>query len=291
MSTAIDLGNVKIKRIVEQEGPFFPVHEFFPKFTKDMLAENSHWLQPRYVDQNGQLVLCIQSYVVETPHHKIMIDTCVGNHKPRPHRPFWHMMQSDRYERNLAAAGLSVSDIDFVMCTHLHVDHVGWNTRLENGRWVPTFPNARYVFSDRELAFWTERQKQNPEATAWITDSVLPVVEAGRVDIVKSDYAFNDLVQLVPAPGHTIDQYNVLAGRSGRDALVTGDMVHSPIQVRYPEIGMMSDWDSKIAGESRNRIFSRFCDTSTLICTGHFPSPSSGRITRAKAGHFEFVEA
>jgi glyoxylase-like metal-dependent hydrolase (beta-lactamase superfamily II) len=290
MSQGLAIGDIKIKRIVEQEGPFFPVHDFFPKFTPDMLAANSHWLQPRFVDKDGQLVLCIQSYVIETRHHKILVDTCVGNHKPRPHRPFWHNMASDRYERNLAAAGLGVGDIDYVMCTHLHVDHVGWNTRLENGRWVPTFPNARYVFADRELEFWTERQKQNPEATAWITDSVLPVVAAGMVDVVKSDYAFNDHVQLVPAPGHTIDQYCVLAGTDGKDALITGDMVHSPIQVKYPEIGMMSDWDSKIAGESRQKLFSRFCDSPTLICTGHFPSPSSGRITRDKDGHFKFVE-
>ncbi|MGE0766280.1 MAG: MBL fold metallo-hydrolase [Hyphomicrobiaceae bacterium] len=291
MSSAIEIGDIKIRRIVEQEGPFFPVHDFFPNFTPEMMAENSHWLQPRFVDKNGMLILCIQSYVIETPHHKILVDTCVGNHKPRPHRAFWDMLSSDRYEKNLAATGLGVEDIDFVMCTHLHVDHVGWNTRLENGRWVPTFPNARYVFSDRELEFWTERQKQNPEATAWIADSVLPVVAAGRVDLVKSDYAFNDHVQLLPAPGHTIDQFNVLAGKPGHDALVTGDMVHSPIQVRYPEIGMMSDWDSKIAGESRNRLFSRFCDTSTLICTGHFPSPSAGRITRGKDGHFQFIES
>jgi glyoxylase-like metal-dependent hydrolase (beta-lactamase superfamily II) len=290
MSSAIELGDIKISRIVEQEQPFFPVHDFFPKFTPEMLAENSHWLQPRFVDKNGMLVLCIQSYLVETPHHKILVDSCVGNHKPRAHRPFWHMMQSDRYEKNLAAAGISVADIDFVMCTHLHVDHVGWNTRLENGQWVPTFPNARYIFSDKELEFWTEREKTNPEAATWITDSVLPVVAAGRVDVVKSEYAFNDHVQLIPAPGHTIDQYNVLAGKSGRDALITGDMVHSPIQVRYPEIGMMSDWNSEIAGESRNRIFSRFCDSSTLICTGHFPSPSTGRITRGKDGRFQFVE-
>jgi glyoxylase-like metal-dependent hydrolase (beta-lactamase superfamily II) len=289
MTTALEIGDIKIRRIVEQEGPFFPVREFFPKLTDEMLDANRHWLQPRFVDAQDMLILCIQSYVVETPHHKILVDTCVGNHKPRPARAFWNMMASDRYERNLAAAGIGVDDIDFVMCTHLHVDHVGWNTRLENGRWVPTFPKARYVFSDRELEFWTERHRQAPEAAAWMTDSVLPVVAAGKVDVVKSDYAFNDLVQLVPAPGHTIDQFCVLAGRSGRDALVTGDMVHSPIQLRYPELGMMSDYDSVIAGQSRQRLFSRFCDTSTLICTGHFPSPSTGRITRDKAGHFAFA--
>jgi glyoxylase-like metal-dependent hydrolase (beta-lactamase superfamily II) len=157
VSTAIEIGNVTIHRIVEQEGPFFEAMQFFPAMTKEILDENRGWLRPRFLDASDRLMLCIQSYIVRTPHHTIMIDSCVGNHKPRPTRPFWNMMNSDRYEKNLAASGFGVNDIDFVMCTHLHTDHVGWNTRLENGRWVPTFPKARYVFADRELAHWTKR--------------------------------------------------------------------------------------------------------------------------------------
>ena len=152
MSTRIEIGSATIHRIVEQEGPFFEAMQFFPTITRELLDENRGWLQPRFLDASDQLMLCIQSYIVKTPHHTIMIDSCVGNHKPRPTRSFWHMMNSDRYEKNLAASGFGVNDIDFVMCTHLHTDHVGWNTRLENGRWVPTFPKARYVFADRELA-------------------------------------------------------------------------------------------------------------------------------------------
>jgi glyoxylase-like metal-dependent hydrolase (beta-lactamase superfamily II) len=219
-----------------------------------------------------------------------MIDTCVGNHKPRPTRSFWHMMNSDRYEKNLAASGFGVNDIDFVMCTHLHTDHVGWNTRLENGQWVPTFPKARYVFADRELAYWTRRQKDDPAACPWVTDSVLPIVAANRVDIVKSAHAFNDLVTLIPTPGHTIDHYSVQVGKPGADAVITGDMIHSPLQARYPELGMMSDYDSALAGESRRKLFGHFCDTSTLMCTAHFPSPSTGRVVRWKDA-FDFVDA
>jgi glyoxylase-like metal-dependent hydrolase (beta-lactamase superfamily II) len=219
---------------------------------------------------------------VQTPHHNILIDTCVGNDKPRPARPFWNMMKSDRFEKGLAAIGVGVGDIDFVMCTHLHVDHVGWNTKLENGRWVPTFPKARYVFADRELEFWTKRNKDDPAACPWVTDSVLPIVAANRVDLVKSQYAFNDLVDLIPTPGHTIDHYSVHVGKSGADCVITGDMIHSPIQARYPEFGMMSDYDSAQAGRSRHELFGRFCDTSTLMCTAHFPSPSTGRFVRWK---------
>jgi len=181
---AIEIGSATIHRIVEQEGPFFDAMQFFPTATKEFLDENRRWLQPRFLDANDKLILCIQSYVVRTPHHTIMIDTCVGNHKPRPTRSFWNMMNSDRYEKSLAASGFGVNDIDFVMCTHLHTDHVGWNTRLENGRWVPTFPKARYVFADRELAYWTKRQQDDPAACPWIVDSVLPIVAANRADIV-----------------------------------------------------------------------------------------------------------
>ena len=124
---------------------------FFPKLTKELLDENRSWLQPAFVDPADKLMLCIQSFVIKTPHHNILVDACVGNHKSRPTRPFWHMMNSDRFEKGLAAAGLTVNDIDYVMCTHLHTDHVGWNTKLENGRWVPTFPKAKYIMADREL--------------------------------------------------------------------------------------------------------------------------------------------
>ncbi len=152
MSQPITVDGASVQRLVEQEAPFFDPLEFFPKLTSEMLEENRHWLEPRYIDPAaGKLILCVQSYLVRTRHHNILIDSCVGNDKPRPGRPFWDRMKSSAYERCLNAAGLTFADIDFVMCTHLHVDHVGWNTRLENGRWVPTFPKARYFFSDRDL--------------------------------------------------------------------------------------------------------------------------------------------
>src|SRR5687767_2217737 len=175
MTTQIALGDISIHRVVEQQGSFFPALEFFPTLTPELLEQHKSWLQPTFIDAAGKVVLCVQSYIVRTPHHNILIDTCVGNHKSRPTRPPWHLRTSDQYEKNLAATGLSVDDIDFVMCTHLHADHVGWNTRLDNGRWVPTFPKARYVFSDRELTFWSDKEKADPAAHPWVTDSVLPV--------------------------------------------------------------------------------------------------------------------
>jgi glyoxylase-like metal-dependent hydrolase (beta-lactamase superfamily II) len=280
MTSQISLGDITVQRVVEQEGPFFDVFQFFPKLTKEQFAEDASWLKPRYISADNKVNLCIQSYIVRTPHHNILIDTCVGNHKPRPTRPFWHMMKSDQYEKSLAATGLTVNDIDFVMCTHLHTDHVGWNTRLENGRWVPTFPKAKYLFADRELAFWTEREKEDATRCPWVTDSVLPIVEAKRAELVKSDHMLNDLVQLIPTPGHTIDHYSVQVGKAGQDAVITGDMIHSPLQARYPEMGMFVDYDSTQSGRSRRDLFGKLCDSATVLCTAHFPSPSTGRVRR-----------
>ena len=285
MPDRIVLGDITIQQVVEQQGPFMPFTDFFPTVSAELIEENRDWLEPAFLDPaSGYVNLCVQSYIVRTAHHTILIDSCVGNNKPRPTRPMWDMMKSDRYETNFRATGLTFEDIDFVMCTHLHTDHVGWNTKLDDGRWVPTFPNARYVFADRELSFWSERAETQPESCGWMLDSVLPIVDAGKAEIVKSDHALDDHVQLVPSPGHTIDHYCVHVGQQGNDALITGDMVHSQLQARYPEIGMFSDYDSGMAGKTRRALFGRFCDTSTLMCTAHFPLPSTGRVTEWEDG-------
>ena len=287
--TAIALKDITIHPVVEQQAPFFDAFEFFPTLTKELFEENRSWLQPTFIDPaSGKLVLCVQGFVIKSAHHNILIDSCVGNDKPRPARPLWNMMKSDRFEQGLAAAGLTVNDIDYVMCTHLHVDHVGWNTRLENGRWVPTFPKAKYIMADLELAYWTQREKDDPSGVPWITDSVLPIVEAKRTQIVKSDFAFNESIQFIPTPGHTIDHYSVLVGRPGQDALITGDMIHSPIQGKYLDLGMRADYDSRAAGQTRRKVFDRFCDEATLMCVTHFPSPSTGRVRRWGDG-YKFV--
>jgi glyoxylase-like metal-dependent hydrolase (beta-lactamase superfamily II) len=278
LMTQIALHDITIHPVVEQQGAFFKAKEFFPTLRQELLDENRSWLQPEFIDPSGGVVLCIQSFVIKTRHHNILVDSCVGNHKPRPARTFWNMMDSDRFETGLRAAGVAVDDIDYVMCTHLHTDHVGWNTRLENGRWVPTFPKARYIMAEHELAHWTAREKENPASVPWITDSVLPIIAAKRAQIVKSDFTFNEQVQFIPTPGHTVDHFSVLVGRAGDDALITGDMIHSPLQGRYPELGMIADYNSPQAGQTRRKIFDRFCEEPTIVCATHFPAPSTGRV-------------
>ena len=278
MNMTFKAGDMTIHRIIEMECGFTPALEFLPGLTPEVLEENRPWLQPAAMDANDNLVLCFQSYVVQTGKHNILVDSCVGNDKDRVARPLWHKKKDDAFMRGLAGAGLTVNDIDYVMCTHLHVDHVGWNTKLENDRWVPTFPKARYLFSKIELDYWLA--ENDKAALPPIVDSVIPIVEAKAHDLVTSDFALNDVVSLIPTPGHTIDHYAVQLGRGGRDAVITGDLIHSPLQARYPDLAMRVDYDAKQGAATRRKFLEAYCDTSTLCCFAHFPSPSRGYVKR-----------
>jgi len=280
MSATFSVGDLTVHRIVEMEIPFTDPFEFMPSLTPAMLEANRGWMQEAGAldPATGKLVLCFQSYILRTPHHTILVDSCVGNDKDRAARPVWHMKKDDAWMRGLAAHGLTVADIDVVMCTHLHVDHVGWNTRLENGRWVPTFPKARYMFSAREFEYWNAQHAKTP--IACIADSVLPIVEAGRAELVSSDYALDDHVRLVPTPGHTPDHFAVQLGRGRTGALLTGDLIHSPLQARYPELSMRADTDPAQGSATRRRVLEAACEAGTLCCTAHFPSPSLARFSR-----------
>jgi glyoxylase-like metal-dependent hydrolase (beta-lactamase superfamily II) len=279
VSLQLSVGDLTIHRIIEQEMTFLPAREMLPALTPELLAGNRAWLQQAgALDDNDVLKLCFQSYVVKTPHHTILVDSCIGNDKPRPLRPKWNMKTDDTYLHALAAAGVSVADIDFVMCTHLHVDHVGWNTRLENGRWVPTFPNARYIFARGEFDYWTA---QNAKAEVPpFADSVLPVVAADRAEIVTDDFAIGDHTRILPTPGHTPGHVAFAFGKARDDAVFSGDLMHSPLQARHPELSAKFDVDQVQAAVTRRAFLERYCDTATLCCTAHFPSPSTGRIKR-----------
>ena len=279
MSPKFSVGDLTIHRVIEQETTFLPALDMLPGLTPELLAGNRQWMQRAgALDADDVLILCFQSYVVKTPHHTILVDSCIGNDKPRPLRPKWNMKTDDTYMKGLAAAGISVADIDYVMCTHLHVDHVGWNTRLDNGRWVPTFPNARYVFAKGEFDYWTT---QNAKAEVPpFADSVLPVCDAGKAEIVAHDFAIGDHARILPTPGHTPGHVAFTFGRRKDEAVFSGDLMHSPLQARHPELSAKFDVDQTVAAATRRAFLERYCDTETLCCTAHFPSPSTGRIRR-----------
>jgi glyoxylase-like metal-dependent hydrolase (beta-lactamase superfamily II) len=278
MSMTFKAGDATIHRIIEMECGITPAREFLPNLTQEVLDANRSWMHPKALDSEDRLVLCFQSYVVQTGGKNILVDSCIGNDKDRPLRPIWNKKKDDAFMTGLAAAGLTVNDIDFVLCTHLHVDHIGWNTRLENGRWVPTFPKARYIFSKTELDFWVEAAKKGDQPQ--IVDSVIPIVEAKACDLVTSDHSLSDLVTLIPTPGHTIDHYAVTLGKGGRDAVFTGDLIHTPLQALHTELAFRMDYNPAQGAATRKRFLETYCDTNTLCCFAHFPSPSKGYVKR-----------
>jgi glyoxylase-like metal-dependent hydrolase (beta-lactamase superfamily II) len=217
----------------------------------------------------------MQSYLVRTRHHTILVDTCVGDHKKRQ-RPSWNMTTSGKFLADLVAAGVRPEAVDYVLCTHLHVDHVGWNTQLRDGRWVPTFPNAKHVFSRQEWDYWAAVHQATP--LEHIADSVLPIVEAGQAVFVANDYALTDEVWLEPTPGHTPNHVSVHLASNGVHAVITGDMMHSPVQCAELMWVARPDYDRDLARATRRAFLERYCDTDVLICGTHFPSPSMGHI-------------
>ena len=212
------VGGIEWHRIIESEEPDFDVFFLLPDATEETLAPHRAWLEPRFLDPaSNRLVMAMQSYVLRTRHRTILVDACVGNRKERRFHAPWAHRTSTRYLDELAAIGLAPGDIDFVMCTHLHADHVGWNTRLAGGRWVPTFPNARYLFARTEYEHWIAVNEGGKKySDGCIDDSVLPVVEAGQADIVADDYAFDDEISFALTPGHTPGHVAIELASRGR---------------------------------------------------------------------------
>lgn len=280
------LGDATISRVLELNTPDFEPLGFFPETTDADWEPHLDWLKPKVMDPvTGNLYFPMQSYVIRTGHHTILVDGCVGNHKERPHRPRWHQKTDTAYMDALAAQGLAPEDIDYVMCTHMHVDHVGWNTQRVDGRWVPTFPNAKYLFSQKEYDYWLK--EHDKETLHHFEDSVLPIVQANLAQMVTSDHALDDEIWLEPTPGHTPDHYAIRLSSAGKDAVFSGDLMHSPIQCRHPDWRARPDYDPQQARETRRAFMERYCETDVLVCTAHFPLPSAGRFMR-KGDVFDF---
>jgi glyoxylase-like metal-dependent hydrolase (beta-lactamase superfamily II) len=276
MNNTMHVGDFTIERIIEGQIPLMPATDMFKSLTTEMLEENRPWLEPDSLTADGAIRVAFQSFLVRTPHHTVLIDTCIGNDKPRT-RPDWHMKSDTTYMEGLAAAGVSVDQIDFVFCTHMHVDHVGWNTRLQDGRWVPTFPNARYIFAKDEYAYW-QGQNAKTENPVFM-DSVLPIVEAGRAEMVDSEFGFGDHFRLMPTPGHTPGHVSVALGHRG-EAVVSGDLIHSPLQARYPELSPVFDVDLGQAATTRRNFLEAYAETDKLCCFTHFTSRAFSSVKR-----------
>ena len=275
------VGDVKITRVVEIEslgGSRF----ILPDATREACLPYT-WMQPHFMDEQGNLQMSVHALVVDTGDRRILVDTCIGNDKER-HVPNWSHLQT-HFLQDLSDAGYPPETIDTVLCTHLHVDHVGWNTMLVDGQWVPTFPNARYLFAKTEWEHWDANEDESVYGPV-LADSVRPVVEAGLVDLVVVDHRVCAEVCLEPTPGHTPGHVSVHIRSGGAEALITGDCIHHPVQMSRPDWCSSADVDQAQGQQTRESLLERYVDDQILIIGTHFATPTAGHVKHLEGGGY-----
>jgi glyoxylase-like metal-dependent hydrolase (beta-lactamase superfamily II) len=282
------VGHVTIERVVELEQPLLDPLQIYHEATQADIDAQLGWLAPRFYDPASRLlVVPIQGFVVQVRGKVLVIDTCGGDCKNR-RRPHFHQQRRD-WRGKIAALGIPPEKVDYVLNTHFHVDHVGWNTELADGRWVPAFPNARYLFTREEYDYWRSAAgaKAMERTGDYIVDSVEPIVDAGRADFVPMDHSIFPEVSLIPAAGHTPGFVCVDIRSSGERLVLASDLVHSPLQCAYPEWTTHFCADPHGAVRTRTRFLSEWAKSGTRMMPTHFPSPSAGLVER-KNGAFAF---
>jgi glyoxylase-like metal-dependent hydrolase (beta-lactamase superfamily II) len=283
------VGSTTITLIPEMIDRSFKFRSFFPKSTDEDIAAHLHWMSPGHYDAGtGRLLLSMHSWLIDTGKHKILVDGCVGNDKTRPTRPDWCNLDTPFLAR-LHAAGAHPEDIDFVLCTHLHADHVGWNTRLVDGRWIPTFPNAKYVFSRREHTYWEERLAGDNGSGHHLLsyqDSVLPVIQAKQALIVDDYHEIAGCLILAPAPGHTPGHVAIWLQSNDEAGVFTGDILHHPIQLIHPSWSCFGCQDQEEASVTRRHVLEQCADRNALLLPGHFMAPHATYIKENTSGFF-----
>ncbi len=277
------IGRVKITRVVELEvagGTKFILPDATPEACRGI-----DWLKPHFMTDDGKLIMSVHALVVDTGRHRIVVDTCIGNDKERA-IPTWSHLQTS-FLRDLEAAGYPRESIDTVLCTHLHVDHVGWNTMLVDGRWIPTFPNARYLIAEQEWRYWDAHEDESQYGTV-LADSVRPVIDAGLVDLVSMTHQVCDEVRLEPTPGHTAGHVSVHVTCDGQEALITGDCIHHPCQIARTQWRSSADYDGDQGQRTREALLETYAEQPVLIIGTHFATPTAGHFRRAATGEFRF---
>lgn len=283
------VGDMLISSFVEREGPWRPPGVMFPTSDRATALAHLKEMPPCVYDAGRDLLMSsYQTFVVRTGRHVILVDTCVGDDKPMRGPGLQYPKQS--WLDGFAAHGLRFEDVDYVFCTHLHVDHCGWNTRLVDGRWVPTFPNATYIFGRREYEAW-EAQDDGGLQSAVLGDSCRPVVEAGQAVLVDGDFVLEAGIWLTPAFGHSPGHVCVNLSSGGSHAIFTGDMMHHPLQCREPDWSTCFCFDPDEAARTRRRILGEVADSGVVVIPAHFPGQTAGYVAGdGDAWRWSFME-
>jgi glyoxylase-like metal-dependent hydrolase (beta-lactamase superfamily II) len=275
------LGDLAVARIEEAVEPLAPPEVLLPSVDRAQIERHVDWLAPNYyTPETGTFTIVVQSWLIRTGGLTILVDTCGGNCKPRPWFPFFDQA-SYPYLENMQAAGITPEEIDIVFCTHLHLDHCGWNTRLEDGRWVPTFPNARYLFSREEYASWHLADGEQAPHYVVFEDSVRPIIDAGLAQMIDPVHVVAEGIRIEAASGHSPGHCILRATSRGESALFTGDALHHPLQIAHPELYSGFCADPLAANVTRRRILEDCADHGHLLVPAHFGAPHAGRIERA----------
>jgi glyoxylase-like metal-dependent hydrolase (beta-lactamase superfamily II) len=271
------VGDVEISRIVEVNGFADDLAMLLEGGGPEDLARYP-WLAPHFATPEGKMVISFQAFVVKTPERRIMVDTCIGNDRTR-HFGVFNDMQTSFLE-DIAAVGCPAESIDTVLCTHLHFDHTGWNTRRVDGKWVPTFPNARYLMSRAEFEDLQHEIRTGGHYTGHVPDSIQPVLDAGLVDFIDIPHQPAPEIRLFPTPGHTAGHCSVHISSRGEEAVITGDLMHHPIQCAEPDRPGNFDALKEVACRTRREFLQSYGDGRALVIGSHFADPTAGRVVR-----------
>jgi glyoxylase-like metal-dependent hydrolase (beta-lactamase superfamily II) len=278
------IGEVEIIQLVELEAG-----KLIQSIIRGATPENIlriPWLCPHFADETGQIKALVQGFLVKSNGLNILIDTCNGNDKQRTDVPEWSNLQIPFLE-SLRAVGVNETDVQVVACTHLHMDHVGWNTKLSDGAWVPTFPNAQYLFALEEYNYWLQKpEKEIADDKAAFDDSVTPILDAGLAHLVSTDHRIDNQVRLIPTPGHTPCHVSVLIESKGKRAIISGDFLHHPCQIAMPDWATDADTFPDQGILTRKKLLEDIADTETLLIGSHFAEPVAGCIGRKDGGLF-----
>lgn len=268
------IGDVTVTRIVEMEttgGMRFLLPQASPEAISAI-----DWLTPHFANEEGKIKMSFHAFVVEAPGRRIIVDTCIGNDKPRS-TPTWSHLQTE-FLKDLTDEGFAPETIDTVLCTHLHIDHVGWNTKLVDGAWEPTFTKARYLMAKSEYDYFIA--DDDKEQMQIMSDSVTPVFEAGLVDLVETNHRVCDEIRLIPSHGHTPGHVSIWIESQGQTGLITGDFVHHPCQMHHPEWSAIIDTNPQDSEQTRRALFETCTEQGTLVIGTHFAAPTAGTLVR-----------
>ncbi|WP_098243252.1 MBL fold metallo-hydrolase [Streptomyces formicae] len=277
------LGDIEVRRVVEVDRFPLPAATITPDVPDEVWRDNEDWLAPDHWDPaGGDAFAAIQTWVLRSEGKTVLVDTGIGNGRVRPGVPAFEHLDTDYLDR-LAAAGVRPEDVDVVINTHLHGDHIGWNTRDEGGSWVPTFPNASYLIPAADHAYFGPERGDavRVDNRYGFADSIAPVVRAGQAVLWEGTHRVDSHLSLEAAPGHTPGSA-VLRLASGSDrAVFTGDLFHVPVQILEPCCGSAFCEDPKEAARSRVRVLGRAADEAELVFPAHFGGSGAVEVRRA----------